>query len=102
MIRINLPSNDLNKQLYGEILFDGQVVKRVLLSYDSTFFVNQHPAVVFEVSSGLIGFKISDCHNQICVNTGFIGRVGQVAVCLPNRLVLAVVGEGDMDIIIGG
>jgi hypothetical protein len=77
---------------YAEIILDGQVVKRVSLVEDYVFSLPERPGVVFEVRDGLIAFGASDCPNQICVNAGFIGRPGQMAVCMPHRLVLVVAG----------
>ena len=35
----------------------------------------------------------ADCRDQVCVRTGTLTRAGQVAVCLPNRVVLRITGE---------
>lgn len=39
----------------------------------------------------------SPCHNQYCVHQGWLARAGQVAVCLPNRVSLELVGEKGYD-----
>lgn len=38
----------------------------------------------------------SDCPNRLCVRAGRISRPGQVLVCLPNRVVVRLVG-GTLD-----
>lgn len=42
-------------------------------------------------------FESSPCRNQYCVHQGWLGRAGQVAVCLPNRVSLELVGDRGYD-----
>ena len=69
----------------------------VSLSKDMTFSMPRVPGVVFEIASGQIAFAKSDCPDQICVHVGFQGRIGQMAACLPNGLILTIVGDADDD-----
>ncbi len=39
----------------------------------------------------------SQCPDQICVETGFLVRAGEAAVCLPGRLVLRMEGTKSFD-----
>ncbi len=39
----------------------------------------------------------SPCRNQYCVHQGWLSHAGQVAVCLPNRIALELVGEKGYD-----
>lgn len=39
--------------------------------------------------------RSSPCRNQICVKAGKITRPGEVVACVPNRVALRLVGEGD-------
>ena len=90
--------NSGNKGVYGEILHENTLIERVDLSGDGVFTVQGFENVVFEVREGAIAFKSSDCPDKICVNTGYINRAGQSAVCLPNRLTLRIAGgDGGMD-----
>ena len=43
----------------------------------------------------------ADCPDQLDVKQGYISKVGEVIVCLPNRLVIEIKGvdEGDVDYI---
>jgi len=41
-----------------------------------------------EIEPPKVRIAASPCRHQICVSTGWIGRQGEVAVCLPNRLVV--------------
>lgn len=42
-------------------------------------------------------FESSPCHNQYCVHQGWLAHAGQIAVCLPNRVSLELVGEKGYD-----
>jgi len=71
------------------------------LTRDKTFSLPNMPNVTFEISGGKVAFVKSDCPTQICVNMGFQSRVGQMAVCLPNGLIITVVGEGgELDVFV--
>lgn len=63
------------------------------LDVDQVFSVEGLPQVVFEVRDGQAAFICSDCPDQVCVRTGFIGQDGQTAACLPNRALLRIQGE---------
>ena len=84
--------------LYGErfaqVSSGGQVVWRAPLSApgQATFTLEQ-ANVQLLVSDGSAGFVSSDCPDQICVRSGFISQPGQIAVCVPNRTSLLIVGE---------
>ncbi len=60
--------------------------------------------LTLEVREGRIRFSESDCPDRVCVNTGFISVNGQVAACVPARILVRITGEpdeSDPDIIIG-
>lgn len=44
----------------------------------------------FEVSGGRVRMLESPCPEKICINTGWIGRPGEVIACVPNRVIIAV------------
>jgi len=61
------------------------------LSADRYIVLESLPNVKFRIQDGRIAFVESDCPDQICVRTGFIGRHGQTAACLPNRVSIIVI-----------
>ena len=86
---------------YAEIVYENEVIERLDLSKDGIYSPPGFD-VTFEVKDGAVAFISSDCPDKICVNTGFISKRGQSAVCLPNRLTLRIAGgEGTADIYIG-
>lgn len=44
------------------------------------------------IEQGRVRFLSSPCRNQYCVHQGWLQRAGQVAVCLPNRVSLELLG----------
>lgn len=48
---------------------------------------------VVEVARGMVRCSESDCSNQVCVDTGWVGSEGQMIVCLPHRLTVEVVAD---------
>lgn len=46
-----------------------------------------------EVDGGRVRMVDSACPDKLCVRTGWISRPGESIVCLPNRVVIEVVGE---------
>lgn len=45
------------------------------------------------IAQGNARFSKSPCNNQYCVHQGWLSRVGQAAICLPNQISLELVGE---------
>lgn len=93
----------------AEIYYKSQLVKTVDLNkgQDRTFSVSQNPNVVFHLyKDGSIRFEQSDCRDKICIRTGRLKTVGQIAACLPNKIIMKIVRSenhdpDDFDIIIG-
>ena len=56
--------------------------------------------IFHQFEDGTIRFEASDCPDQVCVQTGWVSRLGQVSACVPGHLILSVngspvVGEGE-------
>ncbi len=55
---------------------------------------------LIEVKEGRVRMVDSACPDKLCVRTGWISRPGESAVCLPNRVVIEVLGgEGGPDVV---
>lgn len=46
--------------------------------------------VILEIRDGAIRFRESVCPDHLCENYGYISRVTETAVCMPNRTVLTI------------
>ena len=78
--------NGREEPSYALISSSGHEDIRVNLGLDKKFPLPWNENVIFIVENGRVAFLASDCPDQICVNTGFIGHSGRRAVCLPNRV----------------
>lgn len=80
-------------RLYAEVWQDNVLVERVELTgeTDRTIDLDGHNVIV--LSGRTATMQSADCRDQVCVRTGTLTRAGQVAVCLPNRVVLRITGE---------
>ena len=88
-------------RLYAEIWQDNQLVERVALTDDTDRTIDLDGHNVIVLSGKSTRMESADCRDQVCVRTGTLTRAGQVAVCLPNRVVLKIVGEtGEIDAIV--
>ena len=79
-------------RLYAEVWQDNALVERVELidSTDRMIDLGRHNVIV--LSGRTAAMQSADCRDQVCVRTGTLTRAGQVAVCLPNRVVLRITG----------
>ena len=88
-------------RLYAEVWQDNELVERVELtdSTDRTIDLDGHNVIV--LSGRTARMQSADCRDQVCVRTGTLTHAGQVAVCLPNRVVLRLTGDtGEIDAIV--
>lgn len=78
---------------------DGKQVGTYLLRKDSVIDVKGAlGASRISVKGGKASFLSSPCRNKVCVHQGEVGKSGQMAACLPNRVVIRVLGgDGDYD-----
>ncbi len=49
--------------------------------------------VTVETRDGKVAVTNATCPNQICVRTGWRARVGEVIVCVPNHVVVRILGQ---------
>lgn len=53
---------------------------------------------VIQVEAGRICMREADCPDQVCVNQGWISDSALPIVCLPNQVIIEIVGgEGNLD-----
>ena len=80
-------------EIFAQITVDGQVVSTIpLADADGLVLDLQTPNIQFLFVDGMAAFIKSDCPDQICIHNGFLSMPGQVAICLPNRTSLLIIG----------
>lgn len=86
-----------NKEIKRINLYGLQNTERIAL--------NDGTQIVLEAENGRVKFIESSCPDKTCIHTGWIGGVGDIAVCLPNKVLVKIVGDNetqekkDLDII---
>jgi hypothetical protein len=77
---------------------DGRPICRLDLSIDTQRTV-QGPLgeTVIQVHGGQVRVVDSPCPHKLCVRTGWIDQAGRMIVCVPNRVVVRVEGEAEVD-----
>lgn len=73
-----------------EVVANGHTVMTVSLGEDRVFSPPGLPEVEIEVRDGAAAFIRSDCHDKICVRSGYLRESGQMAACLPNRVAIRI------------
>lgn len=51
-----------------------------------------------EIQGDRVRMLESDCDDQICVHQGWISEPGETIICLPHRVSVSIVGEGEDDL----
>jgi len=78
---------------YAEVIIAGETVARLDLEIELIF--SPLPNVSIIIQNGRVAVSASDCPDQICVHMGFISIVGQMSICMPNRLVVIIRGQAE-------
>jgi hypothetical protein len=48
---------------------------------------------VIEIHAGRVRFVSSPCHGKQCVHSGWLSHSGELAACLPNGIMVSVIGR---------
>ena len=77
-----------------QIMCEGEVYGIYPLDREAEIVVsrNGHTNVVV-IGDRSVHMESADCQNQVCVHTGTIAHTGDTIVCLPNRVVVEIVGD---------
>ena len=82
----------------AEVSVDGEVVATYSLSVDGEYSLNGGTNLLV-ISGGEAYMKEADCPDGLCIGQGAVSREGQTIVCLPNRVMIRIVGaESDVEL----
>jgi hypothetical protein len=81
--------------LYVNIEVDGKPYNRLSLNSrnDKIKVQSSYGTNLIEIKDGKVHIEEANCPDKICVKDGFISKPGQILVCLPNKVVLQIVGK---------
>lgn len=84
------------------ISLDGSVISEIELrtAENGTFTLKEIPDVVFSIQDEQIAVLDGHCPDKICERTGYIGGAGESIICLPNRVIVQIEGESELDAIV--
>ncbi|OQY37722.1 MAG: hypothetical protein B6229_07785 [Spirochaetaceae bacterium 4572_7] len=98
--------------MLGEILLEvKQVFFRITVEGESYIYpLDIDRELEFYGSLGIVKVQIinkevaiidSTCRNHICVDAGFISKIGQSTACLPNRILVSIESSKMEDVDVG-
>lgn len=81
------------------VTVDGRLYGTYSLSQNQTIEIKQNNHInKITIKDGAVQMSYSDCHNQVCVNDGKVSQTNESIVCLPNKVMVEIVGgEGELD-----
>lgn len=77
----------------GELLYSIQMVEGYQKTIEIPPITTENITNVIQIDGESAYFSHANCPDQVCVHAGVLTRGGQIAVCLPNRVALRLVGE---------
>lgn len=82
----------------AEIYYGDKLVLTIDLNIDKEYIVDGELGnVVLEVKNKEIRVKEENSPKHICSREGFIGDSSRTLICLPNKIIVKIVGEANID-----
>lgn len=80
-----------------KVSVDGEVFGQYPLEENQTIEINETNRL--EITDGRANMIWADCPDKLCVHQKAISRDGESIICLPNKVVVSIVGgeEGEVD-----
>jgi hypothetical protein len=81
------------QSLVAEISCNGQVLQKINLNaVNGSKYINLNEGIKLTVlaEKGRIKVLEADCPDKICVQTGWLTRPGDMAVCVPSRTIVMI------------
>lgn len=89
-------SNDYAK--IAVIMHEGKAVKKVDIDAVTEPIVldieGEYKNTIL-IEKGRVRVLDSNCPDRVCVNTGWLDQMGDLAVCIPNRSIVKIEGEAE-------
>jgi hypothetical protein len=81
---------------FARVTVNGEVYGTYSLAEDRTVdVVTSYGRNVLRIEGGKVWVSEADCPNHDCVEKGAIAKTGQIILCLPHKLSVTVVNEGE-------
>lgn len=84
-----------NKGAYVQIEQNGSVIATLPIDEDAVYNVESDGKITntVQIKNGEVSVTYADCPDQICVNHAPASLAGESIICLPNEVVVSVVGQ---------
>ena len=76
------------------VTINGERVAEYPLSDDGEYSINGGSNILI-ISEGAAYMLEASCPDKLCVNQGKISMSGERIVCLPNKIMIEILGDGD-------
>ncbi len=83
---------------YVRITVGGEFVADFPLDKDGEYYLNEGTNKLI-ISDGEAYIAEADCPDKICVHSGKIAFTGERIVCLPNKVLVEIIGKSDVDFV---
>ena len=81
---------------------DGKRILEIPLDQNDVRAVNGPLGqTVVHIENSSVYISESACHNKTCIKMGHIHLIGEVLICIPNRVVVTIKGNGDKNTLDG-
>ena len=81
------------------VFADGEYVCSLPLSTDTVYEIKEKQ-IKIEVKDGSAFISESRCKCKTCVSFGKLSKPGQTAVCLPERVIIKIDGQEELDAVL--
>ncbi|WP_458407567.1 NusG domain II-containing protein [Anaerotignum sp.] len=91
------------KGLTAVVTVDGEVRAELPLDDGNATIETEWGYNIVHTENGQAFVTEADCRDQICVDHKKIEKVGETIVCLPHKMVVEIVGDGEAvaDVVVG-
>lgn len=80
---------------FARVSVNGEAVGEYSLSEDGEYTLNGGTNTLV-IKDGKAYVTHADCPDKLCINQGKISRGGERIVCLPNRVMIEIIGEDEI------
>jgi len=84
-----------NHDVYAIIKKDDRLIKKINLSDLQNREVIKVSGQIIAAEQNKICFLLADCSDRLCINSGWLSKPGQIAVCFPTRTLIKIVSESN-------
>lgn len=82
----------------AEVYYEDELVLNIDLNIDGEYVVEGLLGdVVLEVKDKMVRVKKENSPKNICSKEGFIGDSSKTLICLPNKIIVKIVGDTNID-----